>query len=449
MQELVEGMPEPGVIATLWAEGQDGGGVDLGGDAGAGDVDLGDGEGAEGAEAGGEGDEGAGQGEQQEEQIDGRKGSKEYREALKAWKATPEGAKFAETARADHFRVNELAAIEPGGVAAIRDKYALLESVGGAEGVTQLQERVAEVDATDQALASGDPKALEALGPDFDPGLAKLTPAILERVMRADPQAYAAAILPHLMSGLAGSPLVGDLNRMIDVLQAPHLDEKGKVGAIAKLLGQIGQWFEANERKAGELKAAPENKERGDLDQRRSEVEKLEQKSHWDNRIAPAVVSHEKTKLEELFKPFDSKLKLDPAAKADLFETFKQKMKAAGLADAAYMKQMAIYRKQKNPDPAVVANFVKSAINRHAKAVVESAVRARYGRFLGAAKKPGTTTAVPGARAATGKPGAGVIIVSAKPAPETIDYRRTSEADQWKGLYTLKNGKKVKWVKQA
>jgi hypothetical protein len=445
----------PGVIATLWAEGEDGGaalmdvgdGADLGDSGGDDDVDV------------DLGDTGGGEDDQEldehgnpkvEEKIDGRRGSKEYRDALKAWEATPEGAKFAKTAKSDHFRVQEITAIEPGGVTAMREKYALLESVGGPEAITSMQERIAETDAVDAALAAGDPKALEALGPDFDPGLAKLTPTILDRVMKSDPAAYAAALLPHLMSGLAGSPMVSDLNRMVDILQAPHLDEKAKLQHLTQALGRIGQWFDANEKKAGELKTLPADKQAGEFEQQRTKFEQEQQAAHWENKILPPVASYEKATLEELYKPYANRLKLDAAAKADLFDTFKAKMKAAGQADAAYMKQMAIYRKQKNPDPGVVANFVKSAIKRHAKAVVDGAVTARYGRFLGAK---------PGAQQQKGKPVAGArtqptvngktpTIVAARPSPDQVDYSKTSEEDQWKGIYTLKNGNVVKVVKR-
>jgi len=372
--ETLVGTAQPGVIETLWAEGEDAGLLDVG-TSDAADEGLDDGA-VDGGETGGEQEEQQ-QGET-EEKIDGRRGSKEFREALKAWESTPEGAKYAKQARADHFRVQELSTIEPGGVTAMREKYALLESVGGAEAITSMQERIAEVDQTDAFLAEGNPKGLEALGPEFDPGLAKLAPFILDRVMKADPEAYSAAILPHLMNGLIQSPLVGDLNGMIDVLKAPHLDEAAKIKAITGLLGRIGQWFEANEKKAGQLKAAPVDKGRQELQTERTEFEQQQQQAHWNNNIAPAVAGYETQKLNELFAPYDKRLGLDAEAKKDLFATFKERMKAAGKADAAYMKQMALYRKQKNPDPAVVQNFVKAAINRHAKNVVEAAVKARY-----------------------------------------------------------------------
>jgi hypothetical protein len=448
--EVTELMPEPGVIETLWAEGEDlGGGADEGLDLGEGagggeDTDLDDGaDGSEGEAGAGAGDDGKG---------DGRYGPKEFREALKTFEASPEGAKFAKQVRADYYATQQLKEIEPGGMPAIREKYALMESVGGAEGLATLQERVQEVDATDAALAAGDPKALDSLGPDFDPGLAKLMPSILDRVMKANPEAYSAALLPHLMGGLMSSPMVGDLDRMIDVLQAPHLDEKGKIAAITKLLGSIGQWFKANEDRAGKLKTAGGEKGASDIAEQRAQLDRETQTAHWNNRIAPQVVTHERTKLEELFKPYAAKLNLDPAAKADLFETFRARMKAAGEADPAYMKQMKIYRGQKNPDPATVANFVKAAINRHGKAVVDGVVKARYGRFIGSGAKAGAQGGARSGAAAGGRGAAGtgaVTVVSVRPDPVTVDYRKTSEADQYKGLYTLKSGKQVKWVKPA
>jgi len=437
--------PQPGVIAWMHAEGEDAGALDLDSGDGVDEVvdDLVD-DGA-GAEDGADGAEGNGEG--QDEKIDGRKGSKEFREALKAWESTPEGAKFAKQARADHFRAQEIATLEPGGVTAMREKYALLESVGGAEAITQMQERIAETDSVDAALAAGDPKALEALGPDFDPGLAKLTPQILERVMKADPEAYAAAILPHLMSGLAGSPMVGDLNRMIDVLQAPHLDEKGKLEAVTKLLGRIGQWFDANEKKAGQLKTAPVDKERAQFEQERTKFEQQQQDAHWNNNIIPSMAQAERTKFDELLRPYMAKMKLTPAQKNAALADFRSKLKGACNADKDFVRQRDFYRKQKNPNPATVINFAKSHLLNKAKTAFDQ-VREERGWSTAPSKKTAAQT-VAGARTTAATTGTAATIVSAKPTPDEIDYSKTSEADQWKGLYTLKNGKRVQWRRPA
>ncbi len=382
-----------------------------------------------------------------EEKDDARRGSKAFREWLKQQEATPEGQRFAKQVRADFYKAQQIAEIDPEGINGIRQKYALLESIGGVEAVADLQERAAESDALDQALGAGDPRALDTLGPEFDAGLARLAPAFLDRVMRADPEAFSTALLPHVMSTLAGATLTADLSRMVEVMNAAHLDEKGKLDSIGKLLRSIAQFYRTTEQKAAQVKSAPVDQERRAFEQERSRFEQQQQQAHWSNNIIPQVASHEKQKLEEAFRPYAAKLRLDPAGTEDLFSAFRARLKEVGQADAAYIKQMGIYHKQKNPDPATVGNFVKAAINRHYKSVVDGVVKARYGRFLGAAQAQ-SRRVQPAARPGAARSGAPTI-VSAKPSPEEIDYRRTPEADQWKGIYTLKNGSRVKWVRSA
>ena len=374
-------------------------------------------------------------------------GSREFREWLKRLEATPESQKFAKQVRADFYKAQQIAQIDPEGINGIRQKYALLESVGGAEAVADLQERAAESDALDQALGTGDPRALDVLGPEFDAGLAKLAPAFLDRVQRADPEAFSAALLPHLMSTLAGAPLTADLSRMVEVMNAAHLDDKAKLDSVSRLLRSIAQFYRSTEEKAASLKSAPIDNERRAFELERSRFEQQQQQAHWSNNIIPQVAGYEKQKLEEAFRPYAAKLRLDAAATEDLFSAFRARLKELGQADAAYIKQMGIYHRQKNPDPGTVANFVKAAINRYYKTVVDGVVKARYGRFLGAAQAQ-PRRAQPVVRQGAGRSGAPAI-VSVKPSPDQIDYRRTPEADQWKGIYTLKNGNRVKWVRPA
>jgi len=471
MMEQVMEIPEAGeawregVLGCVWAEageaaveGSDGLGSDPSGsddsgfdgsefDPAEGDAPGGSDDGADAAEAAELDEDGEAEPGAEEEKDEARRGSKAFREWLKRQEATPEGQKFAKQVRADFYKAQQIAEIDPEGINGIRQKYALLESIGGVEAVTELQERAAESDALDQALGAGDPRALDTLGPEFDAGLVKLTPVLLERVMRADPEAFATAMLPHLMSTLAGAPLTADLSRMVEVMNAAHLDDKGKLDSIGKLLRNIAQFYRATEEKAAKVKAAPVDQERRAFEQERSRFEQQQQQAHWSNHIIPQVAGHEKQKLEEAFRPYAAKLRLDTAGTEDLFSAFRAKLKEVGQADAAYIKQMGIYHKQKNPDPGTVANFVKAAINRHYKSVVDGVVKARYGRFLGAAAVQ-QRRVQPAARPGAARNGAPTI-VSAKPSPEEIDYRRTPEADQWKGIYTLKDGSRVKWVRPA
>jgi hypothetical protein len=391
-----------------------------------------------------------------EGKIDGRVGSKAYRDALKAWESSnPEHKAFATQARAEHFKLSQIAEAVPGiwdekrgtfNLDPIKSTFALIESVGGPEALTTMQERIAETDAVDELLAAGDPKALESLGPDFDAGLAKLAPSILDRIAKSDPAAYASAILPHLMGQLNNSPMVGELNKMVDLFSDPRfaaLSDADKLKSIKGSLANIGRWYEAQEAKAGQIKDAPKGPN-DELQQQRQSLDEERQTLHWDTRIKPDLVRVENEKFEQLLKPYAKRLNLLPAQKAAALSDFKARIKQTFKADDAYQRQMKVFRRERNPDPVKVQNYVKNALAAKAESIFNSVKDERWGNFLAGKKQ--TTTAAVGATTSNGASSTATQ-VSVKPDPNSVDWRRTSDADQWKGLYTLKNGKQVQWRK--
>lgn len=155
------------------------------------------------------------------------KSAKEYGDWLKSLKADPANSKFARMSQDNFGRMRALQQIEPRGIDGVREMYAQMNSVihtdpergelKGAEAIAAMQDAVRQYAATDEALISGDPKALEELGQEFDDGLAKLTPHLLSRLAQSNPEAYASAVLPHFVQALAQSDLVRDYNGMVDL----------------------------------------------------------------------------------------------------------------------------------------------------------------------------------------------------------------------------------------
>jgi len=371
--------------------------------------------------------------------------SREYRAALKAMEtAHPESAKYLKQARDNHARLFALTQLEPKGIDGVRERYALLDSlavgdVKGTEAISAMQERIQATDQVDQMLAAGDPKALESLGPDFDSGLAKLAPTILDRVMRSNPEAYQAAIQPHIVESLKNSDLVQNFNALVDILNTtndPRLDDKAKMAMTIDKLGKMGQWLNSQSEKATTLPQASQQPDK--LAEERTAFDKERQDHHWDTQIKPQAVQHENAKFEELFKPYNLRLKLDAGAKTDLMQSFKAALGKAGSADAEYQRQMKIYRAQKNPDPTAVTNFVKNSINKHSKTVMETLIKARYSPFLSGKPKAVVATA-----AGTRPAAPNVEIRSVKPPMSEIDHRNTPV--EWLAMkqYRLNSGKVI------
>lgn len=377
--------------------------------------------------------------------------SREMRAALKAWEqANPESARFAKQARDNHARLFALQQVEPRGIDGIRENYALLQAIGGTEGLTGLQERIAGVEAVDSLILAGDPKAFDELGPDFAEGLAKLAPAYLERVAQSNPEAFEAAIMPHLVSKLAGSPMISDFNHAVDALkEAPPSwltpDQKthwaaDRMQRVVAHVAKMAEWFNGLGDKAGEVKPGTVDKAKTEFEAERTKFEQEKQEAHWNTNIKPAASQYENAKFEELFKPYNLRLKLDAGAKQDLMQAFKGALNRAGSADQDYLRQMKIYRGQKNPDPAAVTNFVKNAINKHSKTAMETLVKARYGSFLAGKPKTAVNGAKPGAKP-TGPEAPHVEIRTVKPPMNEIDHRNTPVDWLAQKKYKLYSGK--------
>lgn len=375
--------------------------------------------------------------------------SREMRAAIRQLEQQhPEQAKYLKHLRENHARIFALTQLEPKGIDGVREKYALLDGLvrgeaKGPEALTAIQEELAAVEEVDNLLAAGDPRAFEALGEDFNAGLAKLAPAYLERIQKSDPAAFEAAIMPHVIGQLANTEVLKAFNDLVDVLNTkddPRLDDSAKYKYVFSALAKMAEGFNGLSAKAAQAKTTP-TVTADPLQDRQSTLDKREQDFHWNTNIAPLAATHENQTFDNLLKPYQQRLKLDASATADLKQAFKAAMNRAGSADADYMRQMKIYRGQKNPDPQAVANFVKNAINKHSKAAMESLIKARYGAFLGGSKAK-TQVAKPGAKQ-TGPVPANVEVRSVKPAMNEIDHRNTPVEWLAAKKYRLYSGKVV------
>ena len=398
------------------------------------------------------------------------KASREYSQWLKGLRDSgdPQAAKFARLAKDNHGQMFALRQLEKQGLEGVREKYAILDSVihsdpergelHGAEAIAALQDSVREMAEVDELLAQGDPRALEALGEDFNEGLAKLAPSILDRVRDSDPEAYAAAVLPHFVQALASSELVSDFNGLVDVLkQAPPAwlteeqktawaaDQQQKVIALAS---NMGRWLNAQAANAAKLAKPGEGGDKtgtrrtagkDSLSDREAQFNQREQEAHWNTNISPKLDQHASTKFSELFRPYAKRLNLDaPTANALKLE-FSKRVAQTAAKDPAYIGQIKRYRGMRNPDPATVLNFTKVNFDKHARTVMESLVNERYKPFL--TGRPRTAEPSPTAGRGAPPPAKGVQIVTQKPA--NIDYKRTTVDMIHAKTYWTTDGKRV------
>ena len=137
-----------------------------------------------------------------------------------------------------------------------REVRALLEAVGGRDGVTQMQSTLSEMEQNNQKLAAGDPSLAEMMWEKAPDGMQKLMPAMLDKFAQAKPQEFEKFIAPRTIGSLdqAGFPQAFD--RMVKLYDA------GKVDEAQAVRNELIQWVAGNRQAAQQQKQADPEVER-------------------------------------------------------------------------------------------------------------------------------------------------------------------------------------------
>ena len=369
----------------------------------------------------------------------------------------PEVQKFARYGKDLEGRDRALRELFPNGVNDVREVKAALDGVQfgelkGIEAIGALQDSVRETEQVDGMIAAGDPKVLDLFDENFNDGLGKLAGPILDRIQQANPEAYNAAVLPHFVNALRSSPLVQAQNALASVLeeQPPSwltADQKvhwinDKLARAVQHNNAMAEWLNAQANAVKGTQRPNGKPTRPPIDQEREQFEAQQRDYHWKTNIAPNLDKHAVTSFDQLFKPYNQRLKLDSAAQEVLRKDFVSRVVEKAAQNRQYMAQIQRYRSQKNPDPATVLNLAKVEFDKHSKGVINEIINERYRTFLGSKQNP-----TPRAANGTFQPqnGNGPRVVSVKPNQADIDFQRTPV--DW--LNTAKDGSKKYMMKDG
>ena len=398
--------------------------------------------------------------QEQEPESGGSKFSKDFSNWLKSLKdgGDPNVSKFARYGKDLEGRDRALRELFPNGVNDVREVKATLDALQhgdlkGIEAIGAMQDAIRETEQVDSMIASGDPKVLDLFGEEFNEGLGKLAPAILDRIQQANPQAYNAAVLPQFVNALRSSPLVAAQNALAQVLeeQPPRwLTENQKAEWINDKLTRAVQhnnamadWLNQQANAAKDAKLPPANNGRqapASLDQERQQFEAQQRDFHWKTNIAPQLDQHASKTFDQLFRPYNIRLKLDAPAQERLKQDFVSRVVEKAAQNRQYMAQIGRYRQQRTPDANAVLNVARVEFDKHSKGVINELVNERYRTFLGSKQNPTPQNSNGQQRPA---PQNGVTIVSVKPPMSEIDHKNTPLDWIHQGKYRLRSGKVV------
>ncbi len=378
--------------------------------------------------------------------VDGRTNPAAVRSALKAFRdLKPENAPIARELNDAYGRYTAYKGVFPK-VADAQAAKAVLDAVGGGEGIASLQSTIKSVNETDSLLYAGDARVLDSILEDMKAAgkpeaFGKLAQPFLDKLRSTDEKAYFNAMKPHFFQGLVDVGLPQVLQNLGKMLNGATPNVEG----IKALVGELTNWFD-NLRNGVESGAkAGLDPERQAFEKERSEFKSSQQKE-FQGTVASACDSHNNralgTELKGYLKlPFFKNFSAE--AKTDIGVAIKGRLYSELSADKGYQSQMDAFFSQPTPDKARIEAFHKAKVESMSRRIVKTVLETRYPGLGGPTPaKPGVPKPVAAQPVDPNKPS----FVSSKPDWEAIDF----DKDPNKLLYIagkaiLKNGRFVTW----
>lgn len=182
-----------------------------------------------------------------------------------------------------------------------REVRALLEAVGGREGVQQMQATLSEIEKVDQALAAGDPSVADRMWDEAPDGMPKLMPALLDKFAQTKPREYEKFIAPRSIDYLDQAGFPKEFDRMVKFYDA------GKTEEAQAIRNELIQWVTGNRQAAQQQKQADPEVER-----LRAELAKRDegQESQKVDAAYNDVVNHAGAAIDAAARPLIGKLGL-------------------------------------------------------------------------------------------------------------------------------------------
>jgi hypothetical protein len=284
-----------------------------------------------------------------------------------------------------------------------RETKALVDSVGGKDGLIQMQTTLSELAEIDRALESGDPSVIERMWKEAPEGMVKLAPMIFANLEKTNPEAYAKAVTPHAVRFFDSAGFPEAFDSMVQAYQ------KGDKATGDRLSAEMARWFSAQRTQTKqEPKIDPET------ERLRKELETRDSKQSQQeiDRAYNSVVEHAKPVIEKYVKAQTAKLGLNATQIAKLGRIAWDTLQSERNADPTY-KTVATAKSRQGMDAA--ATYIKSETDSRAEDVVRRTVQEFYGHQL----KNGAVAAKPNV---TATPITNGVTKGKEPTAGEIDY---------------------------
>ena len=285
-----------------------------------------------------------------------------------------------------------------------RELKQAIDSVGGREKLAELQTYATSMREVDDMLEAGDPRVVDKILETGAKGIAKVLPALLEKLAQTDPQGISAAIRPQVTGFLDSEGLPDAIDAMVAAFNAGKPDDAKAV--LAKIVSWAKGMF--GDAKPGSDKPPAQ----AEWEREREQV--YQQRFAGDVKSAfDASMSHAEQAIDRELGVQAKEYGLTPEVlgviRADVWKRIEKERNADPLFKSTIAAK--VNERTRKIDPST-ADYLKSQVDQRVKDAVRQELRLRYG-FI----KSKTAAADPNKKADVTSAPAGTVI--------SIDYGKT------------------------
>lgn len=375
------------------------------------------------------------------------------RAALKALRdSSPENAKIARELNDVYGRYQSYSKVFPKVGDALEAKNTL-EAVGGSDGIAKIQEVVAQVNATDQALYSGSKDVISQLYDDcvankHPEAFGKLAPHFLDTLAKNDAKAFEATMNPRHLAFLDNVNFPGIVTALGKALESKDTD---KAFQIVKEMARFYTDFSNKNVKSVDN----ENPEKAEWEKERDEFRSNETKQ-FQTSVATDADKENNSAIFNALKPY---VKDNPYFKTwtkrmmtNLGVDVKRELVSSLKKDSGYQAQMKALWSVAKVNKDDVLKYHKSVVALKTPKVTKEVLDRDYSGYTRRTKG----TIIPNRGAAGSKtnnsnstPQSAPVQIGSEPKREEIDWGKDPHGILYttNKAYLLKTGKLVSWKK--
>lgn len=344
--------------------------------------------------------------------VDGRRGPLNYRTAAKAAleAVAPEHQAAIKELTSKAFTADDYIKVFPKPADAQAAKT-FIDTVGGIDGFGAIQQRLQGYDTQEAGLESGDPAVLDSFFTDYPEGAAALAPHYLDKLAKANPEAFNDTIAPHALGMLEKAGILNHVATM-----AAETDPARQ----KQMIGQLAEWMKQQKQAVGQMQTKPAvNPENSRLKEQQTKLQ-TQQDEFFQKQVDTEVNSKASGEVSKVVEQYAKSYKLNDVQKNRFATAVASCVVNEMLADDTFKKQDAIRKSAKTRDVANVASFRASEFLRRLPDVAFKEAQEWWGANKGVTQQTGVVK--PGQ--AKTAPGGGPLLVSRAPEISELDMAK-------------------------